>query len=229
MGLFKSLEQTSEAAAHVFLTCFTRVCEVLNCVTVVMTVEAISHQANLGVHPGMGEWLIIICRYLLWAKGIGWYDLGVKKKQPQKPERVCTMKANELWPLKHCVNFWKRTPSIIFSTLLQYAQQSLFIWQENQTYCATTPPDRHIINPPRKWSTSQKTSSVRACMSVEAVAQKDGALVMTEEQYFCGCGTRSSTKYLYESDFHPSAALTWYGSLQSNKTLHSWHKQIGKK
>lgn len=39
---------------------------------------------------------------------------------------------------------------------------------------------------------------------------------------------QSCTKYLYESDFHPSAALTWYGSLQSNKTLHSWPKRIGK-
>lgn len=57
-----------EVAAHVFLTCFTRVCEVLNCVTAVATVEVISHQANLAVHPGIVEWLIIICWYLLSAK-----------------------------------------------------------------------------------------------------------------------------------------------------------------
>lgn len=185
LGLFKSLEQMREAAAHVFLTCFMRVCEVLNCVTVVMTVEVISYQAKLR-----------LSRYC-WVMDNNLLILIISKRdrviwawKKQKPERVCMMKANELWPLKHCVNFWKRTPSIIFSTLLQYAQQSLFIWQENQTHCATTPPDRHIINPPRKWSPIQKTSSVKACMSVEAVAQKDGAPVMTEEQCFCGCGAR---------------------------------------
>lgn len=64
-----------ETAAHVFLTCFTRVCEVLNCVTAVTTVEVISHQANLAVHPGIVEWLIIICWYLLSAKRdrVIWY------------------------------------------------------------------------------------------------------------------------------------------------------------
>lgn len=50
---------------------------------------------------------------------------------------------------------------------LCYRMQSPFIWQENQTYCTTTHPDRHIINF-QKWNrVRSQRHSFKVCISIE--------------------------------------------------------------
>lgn len=190
-------------------------CSSLVCLAMCEASAGTSSRASLCAHLVISDFWKI-ANNLIFSFGkekiSGRYVLDVQTVQ------VCTMKPNERWPQKHCMKFWKSAPSIIFSTLLQYAQHSLFIWQGRETRCTATHPDRHIINPPPKVRRSIPPSGI-----IERWCSPDdrGAI-------FLRLWHRSSTKYLYESDFHPSAALTWYGSLQSNKTLHSWPKRIGK-
>lgn len=91
-----------------------------------------------------------------------WSDI-VLLSRPKK-ERVC-VRTPSLWPLRNCVKIWKNIPYIIFSTLLQNVEQSPFIWQENQTYCTTTHPDRHIINFQKRSRVTRH--SFRVCAIVE--------------------------------------------------------------